>query len=136
MRGPCPPYILAMTAEQAFATFVIRALEPARAARFAGLVGSDRGRRRLLRSLDHDFERALRPVANGGPVDRTAACHAYHVSVGFGAAFGSVAEAIARLGGTDGWLVILADGSAGIYRPEGRWDRAVEMVPSLTPPRA
>ena len=117
-----------MNAIAAFSTFAARALSPAKAARYSGLAANAKGQRKLLGSLDHDFERAIRPAARRGTVNRSAHCYAFHSSVGFGAEFSSVAEAYSRLADTDGWLIVVSDGSGGIYRPEARWDAAVEIA--------
>jgi len=117
-----------MSAVQAFSAFVSLALTPARATRYSGLANRPKGQKRVLDSLYHDFERAIRPDAKRRAVDRRARCYAYHSSLGFGAEFPSVAEAYSKLGSDDGWLIIVSDGSAGIYRPESRWDAAVEIA--------
>ena len=117
-----------MSAVEAFSTFAARALSPARAARYSGLAASAKGQRKLLGSLGHDFERAIRPDAQRGIVNRDAHCYAFHSSVGFGAEFPSVAEAYSRLSDADGWLIVVSDGSGGIYRPESRWDATIEIT--------
>lgn len=117
-----------MTAFEAFSAFVFRALSPVKAARYSGLAATAKGQRKLLGTLDHDFERAIRPDARRGVVIRNARCYAFHTSVGFGAEVRSVAEAYERLSGVDGWLIVLSDGSGGIYRPESHWDAAIEIV--------
>lgn len=61
-------------------------------------------------------------------VDRKASCYAYHDSAGFGMEFRSVADAYTHLSAVDGWLIVVNDGSAGIYRPESRWDATVEIA--------
>lgn len=119
---------LRMNAISAFSAFLGHALAPARAARYSGLAGTPKGQRKLLDSLNHDFDRAIRPNSRRGRVDRRAPCYAYHSSVGFGAEFSAVAEACDHLSGSDGWLIVLSDGSGGIYRPEARWDAEVEIV--------
>jgi hypothetical protein len=117
-----------MDACQAFSTFVRRALTPARAERLSVLAGSANGQHKLLGTLDHDFERAIRADARRRRVDRKAPCYAYHQSLGFGVGFPSVAAAYDHLGAVDGWLIIVSDGSAGIYRPESRWNETVEIA--------
>ena len=117
-----------LDATQAFAIFVQHALTPARMARFSALAVNAKVQRKLLGALDHDFEKALSPVAKRGIVDRNAGCYAYHSSVGFGAEFSSVADAFARLQADDGWLIIVLDGLSGIYRPEANWNATIEIV--------
>lgn len=57
------------------------------------------------------------------PVDGTGhPCFVFHESLGFGVEFASVREAYDKLSLEDGWLILLRDGSAGIHRPEARWD--------------
>ena len=46
----------------------------------------------------------------------------FHEPLGFGVEFASVREAYDELSVGDGWLILLCDGSAGIHRPEARWD--------------
>jgi len=89
---------------------------------------NDKGQRKVLASLYHDFERSIRADVRKPSVNRAAPCYAYHASVGFGAPFPSVVDAFERLGALDGWLIVLSDGSAGIYRPEDRWDATIEVV--------
>jgi len=116
-----------MNAIEAFSAFIPRALTPTRADRYSRLANNPRGQRKLLGNLDHDFERSIRPDVQYRFVNRSLRCFAYHSSVGFGAEFPSVDEAYDRLSIVDGWLIVLADGSGGIYRPEARWDAEVEI---------
>ena len=78
--------------------------------------------------LDHDFERAIHPRIKRGVVNRKMRCYAFHSSTGFGEEFPSVANAYDRLSDSDGWLIVVSDGSAGIYRPEAHWDAEVEII--------
>jgi len=128
-RRDLTPYNARVVAARAFSAFVSRVLSPAKADRYSGLVASKKGQTKLLSSLDHDFAKAIRPAVRRGTIDRTRECYAFHPSVGFGTAFPSVAEAYRRLTGIDGgWLIVLVDGSAGIYRREARWDSELEIV--------
>ena len=68
-----------MDADQAISTFVRHALPAGRAGRYAAQSGTVKGRAKLLRCLDHVFERAIRPAAVRGTVDRAAPCYAFHV---------------------------------------------------------
>lgn len=89
------------------------------------LASSKKGQRRALDGLCHDFEPAVRDAAVctkdysrlwGKP------CYAFHPRVGFGGEFSTVRDANDELALDDGWLIVLQDGSAGIHRPEARWD--------------
>src|ERR1700683_2281570 len=108
-----------MDPQEALVAFVSRVLVPAKARRMAALVATEKGRSRILNSLDHDFERAIRPGAVR-PVGRSVAsqrpCYVFHQSIGFGHAFASVREAYARLSNEEGWLIVFQDASAGIFR--------------------
>jgi hypothetical protein len=117
-----------MGSNEAFTAFINCALSPAKAKRYSTLAVNAKGQRELLKCLDHDLERAIRLNARRGIVDRETRCYAYHTSVGFGGEFPSVADAYGRLSTTDGWLIVVSDGSDGIYRPEARWDAEVEIV--------
>ena len=109
-------------------TFASLALVPARAERFFCLASSEKGRRKLLAALDHDLERAIRPTRNRTDcIDRRSPCYAFHSSTGFGKRFASVADAYSDLSLMGGWLIVLTDGSAGIYRPEAHWDAEREI---------
>jgi hypothetical protein len=114
-----------MDAQQAFAKFVNRALLKEKAERFVTLSESKKGQQKILDSLCHQFESAIRPSeirrknyekfwSNG--------CYVFHSSLGFGVEFSSVREAYDKLSIEDSWLILLQDASAGIYRPEGKWD--------------
>jgi hypothetical protein len=122
------PFLFGMDAAQAFSAFVTRALTPQRASRYSGLTRTEKNRKALLGYLDHDFERSIRPNVKRGIVDRKAQCFAYHSSVGFGMQFPSVADAYKRLDSDDSWLIVVSDGSTGIYRPEAHWDAEIEIV--------
>lgn len=114
-----------MTAEEAFALFVTRVLLPHKARRFATLVSRTKGQRKILDGLCHEFEPAIRPQAVR-PKDYkhiwSRPCFAFHPSLEFGAAFPSVRDAYEQLSVDDSWLILLQDGTAGIHRPEARWD--------------
>lgn len=49
-------------------------------------------------------------------------CYAFHPRVGFGAVYSTVREAYDELALDDSCLILLQDASAGIHRPEARWD--------------
>jgi hypothetical protein len=46
----------------------------------------------------------------------------FYSPLGFGVEFASVREAYEKLSIEDSWFIILHDASAGIHRPEARWD--------------
>jgi hypothetical protein len=114
-----------MNATEAFSAFVTRALVPAKARRFAVLALSKKGQRKAINGLCHEFEPALRDVAIRTK-DYTRLwekpCYAFHSRVGFGAEFSTVRQAYDELSMDDSWLIVLQDASAGIHRPESRWD--------------
>lgn len=114
-----------MTARQAFECFVRRVLLPAKAERYASLIGKRKGEDRILASLDHEFEPAIQEN-----VIRTSdyknvwnkPCFIFHRSCDFGAAAQTVREALDQLAMDEGWLILLTDDSSAIFRPESRWN--------------
>ena len=115
-----------MDAPQAFTHFVQRCLSSEKARRFTELCTTTKGRRKILAGLYHEFESAVRSdaVLPGG-YDKfwDSSCFVFHEPLGFGSEFASVREAYDQLSVEDGWLILLRDASAGIYRPEApRWD--------------
>jgi hypothetical protein len=114
-----------MNATEAFVAFVMRALIPAKARRFAVLAPSKKGQLKILNGLCHDFEPAIREAAVR-PKDYSRfwekPCYAFHARLGFGAEFLTVRNAYDELALDDSWLIVLQNGSAGIHRPEARWD--------------
>jgi hypothetical protein len=114
-----------MDAQQAFAHFVQRFLIPEKARRFSELCASKKGQQKILASLHHEFEPAVRSgVARRGGYDNLwgSPCFAFHEPLGFGVEVASVREAYDQLSVEDGWLILIRDGSAGIHRPEAKWD--------------
>ena len=114
-----------MDAQQAFTQFVQRCLSPEKARRFTELCASKKGQRKVLAGLYHEFEPAIR----SGAVRRvgydslwSSSCFVFHQPLGFGVEFASVREAYDQLSVEDGWLILLRDASAGIHRPEARWN--------------
>jgi hypothetical protein len=114
-----------MDATEAFVAFVKRILIPAKASRFTELTSSKKCQRKILDALSHEFERAVREAASRKR-DYSKLwempCFAFHPRVGFGAEFSNVRVAYDELTLDDGWLILLRDGSAGIFRPEAAWD--------------
>jgi hypothetical protein len=114
-----------MDAQQAFTHFVQRCLTPEKARRFSELCANKKGQRKILAGLYHEFEPAVRSGAlqRGGYGSLwSSRCFVFHESLGFGVEVASVREAYDQLSVEDGWLILLRDGSAGIHRPEARWD--------------
>ncbi|MFN0058055.1 MAG: hypothetical protein ACKVX7_06325 [Planctomycetota bacterium] len=114
-----------MDAQQAFTHFVQRCLSPERAERFSKLAATKKGQQKVLASLYHKFEPAVRAESvRRGSYDSlwSSLCFVFHQPLGFGVEFASVREAYDQLSLKDGWLILLRDASAGIHRPEAKWD--------------
>jgi hypothetical protein len=114
-----------MDPQQAFSNFVQKVIVPEKAERYAALATSKKGHRKIIENLCHHFESSIRVnVICRGDYDRIWAlpCYVFSSSCDFGAEFSSVREAYDQLSVEDSWLILLRDGSAGIYRPEDRWD--------------
>ena len=112
-------------AQQAFVKFVKRTVTPEKARRFAALAETKNGQRKLLDALSHEFESAI--VAQAAPPSADDAiwqqpCYVFRERTGFGVDAASMREAYDELSTRDSWLIILCDSSAGIHRPEDRWD--------------
>ena len=114
-----------MDAQQAFAIFVKKVLLPEQAERFTSFSANPKGQRKILDGLCHRFERAIRSgtvqSSNYGALWEKP-CFVFYGPLGFGVEFGSVSDAYDKLSTEGGWLVLLHDASAGIYRPETKWD--------------
>lgn len=114
-----------MNASDAFVAFVKRVLVPVKAQRFVNLVPTPKGQQKILHGLCHDFETAIRENAI---CDRDYCkfwdkpCFAFHSKLGFGAAYSKLTDAYNELSRDDSWLIVMQDGTAGIHRPESRWD--------------
>lgn len=114
-----------MNASEAFATFVTRVLVPGKAQRFSTLALTTKGQTKILDALCHEFESSLRDtIVHRHDFSQLwrQPCFAFHAKIGFGVEFPAVRVAYEELSLDDGWLIILHDGSAGVYRPESRWD--------------
>ena len=114
-----------MDAPSAFTAFVQRALEPEKARRFAALAETAKGQQKILAALSHEFEPAISPaVVQPRSYDAiwSRPCYVFEEHMGFGVEASSVRDAYDRLSIKDSWLIILCDASAGIHRPEARWD--------------
>lgn len=114
-----------MSADEAFISFARNVLVLEKARRYEALIATPRGRKKFLGCLYHDFDDAILPACERGN-DYMAilgfACFVFFEPEGFGAAFASVENAYNKLSDRDGWLILTDDGSAGVYRPENRWD--------------
>ena len=114
-----------MNAIEAFVTFANRVLVREKSARFAAIASTTKGQRRILNALCHEFESAIREdIARRSDRSqwRHVPCYVFHSSLDFGTVFSTVDEAYDKLSLDDGWLIVLQDGSMGLYRPEARWD--------------
>jgi hypothetical protein len=114
-----------MDAQQAFTHFVSRVLVQQKAERFTSLAATRKGQRKILDGLCHDFEPAIRPTAvrcNDYDAIMSRPCFVFYEPMGFGVEFSAVREAYDKLSVADSWLILLTDASAGIHRPEARWD--------------
>jgi len=120
-----------MDAQHTFAHFVSRVLVREKAARLTSLSATKKGQRKILDGLCHEFEPAILPSAvrrmeYDAILDRP--CFVFHAPIGFGVEFPAVRDAYEKLSVEDSWLILLADASAGIHRPEGRWDNEKLIV--------
>jgi hypothetical protein len=114
-----------MSALEAFVKFVNHALSQEKAERFIALSETKNGQRKILDGLNHQFESAILPGAirqNNYDKFWKIPCYVFYSPLGFGVEFNSVREAYNQLSISDGWLILLQDASAGIHRPEARWD--------------
>ena len=114
-----------MDAQETFTHFVQKTLSSEKAERFTALASSKKGQRKILESLYHQFEPTIRAEVNRrGGYDRlwSRPCYVFHQPLGFGVEFASVRDAYDQLSVEDGWLILLHDATAGIHRPEARWD--------------
>jgi hypothetical protein len=114
----------AMNADEALMQLLQRCLPPARVRRYATLGPTTKGRRKILASLHHDLHALRLEAVHSGTYGALwdQPCYVFASGLEFGTLFSSVTEAYDRLALRDDWLIVLADASHGIYRPEGRWD--------------
>ena len=114
-----------MDGQQAFTNFVQKTLSQEKAERFTALAASKKGQKKILESFYHQFEPAIRTDAirvSGRERIWDSPCYVFHQPLGFGMEFNSVGEAYNQLSIDDGWLILVRDASAGIFRPEAKWD--------------
>ena len=122
--------VRSMEAREAFIRFVSAVLVKEKAERFGTLATTTKGQRKIMIALCHEIEPAVRPSA----VRRAAydpvleePCFVFFESIGFGVPLPTVREAYEKISVYD-WLIVLRDASAGIYRPESRWDDETLLV--------
>lgn len=120
-----------MDAQQTFAHFVSRVLVQEKAERFTSLSATKKGQRKILDGLCHEFAPAVLPAAvrrkdYGALLDRP--CFVFYSPMGFGVEFDTFRDAYEKLSVEDSWLILLTDASAGVHRPEGRWDDETLIV--------
>jgi hypothetical protein len=114
-----------MDAQQTFTNFVQKTLSLEKAERFTALATSKKGQQKILESFYHQFESAIRVDrirTSGRERIWNSPCYVFYKPLGFGIEFKSVSEAYDQLSIEDGWLIVVFDASAGIHRPEARWD--------------
>jgi len=114
-----------MTATEALSTLVQATLESSKARRFVALATSKKRQSKLLDSLAHHFESAVKPetvVAQVPSKIRQSPCYVFHYRRGYGVQFPTFDDAYDDLSTDDSWLIVSADGSVGMHRPESRWD--------------
>jgi hypothetical protein len=114
-----------MNAQQTLSHFVSRVLVREKADRFRSLAATKKGQQKILDGLCHEFAPAILPATvrrmdYGAFLGRP--CFVYFSPMGFGIEFCTFREAYEELSLEDSWLIILIDASAGVHRPEGRWD--------------
>jgi hypothetical protein len=118
-----------MVAVDVLSRFLRGAVETEKARRYTILVGTKKGQEKFLAVLCHEFERVIRPnrVVKKWSHDKVSArpCYVFSPPTDFGTLFATVGEAYESLATTDSWLIVTADGTTGIHRPEGRWDKEV-----------
>jgi hypothetical protein len=120
-----------MDAQQSFRLFVERCLSPEKARRFSELAATKKGQRKILDGLCHEFAPAVLPATvrqqdYSALLDRP--CFVFYSPMGFGVEFGTFRDAYEKLSVEDSWLILLSDASAGVHRPEGRWDDETLIV--------
>ena len=53
---------------------------------------------------------------------RKSPCYVFHHRRGYGVKYPTFDAAYEELSIDDSWLIVMADGSMGVHRPESRWD--------------
>jgi hypothetical protein len=114
-----------MNAQEAFIYFIKKALSSGKAERLTELAGTRKGQQKILNALCHQFKGAIREGVtrrNNYEALWDRQCYVFHETIGFGMEFPTIRDAYDKLSLLDSWLILLGDGSAGIYRPEAKWD--------------
>lgn len=120
-----------MDAREAFSIFTGRVLERANATRLAALLGTLKGERRILERLHNDFAAALQShvtICNDYSAVWDVPCYIFCLGTPFGESAKTVKKAYDALALREGWLILLQDGSAAIFRPENHWDREMLII--------
>jgi hypothetical protein len=113
-----------MTPLEALSHLLRRVLVPRAAERFITIAATKKGQGKFIDALSHKFEEAIRPdVARTNAYERiwTRPCFVFTSPKDFGMACDTVGAAHDDLTSRDSWLIVVADGSAGIFRPEDNW---------------
>src|SRR5262245_59795540 len=103
-----------MTPSDAFAAFDKRVRVPAKSTRLAALVGTKKGQPKILNSICHEFDPAVRPTAlrerdYSNLWERP--CFVFYSPLGFGVEFTKLRDAYEQLSINDSWLIVLQDAS-------------------------
>jgi hypothetical protein len=117
-----------MTPIEAFAKFITSVCVPEKRGRYVALANSQKGQAKILNYLCHEFESTIRKDCVKQPSYESIQdnpCLIFERSKGFGVQRNSFREAHDELSSIDSWLIVLEDGSAGSYRPEGKFDSEI-----------
>ena len=113
---------------EALANFLQAIVQKHRRDRYAGYLGTEKGRRKLLAALDHDLERDIetKKIAKSlSEKEWTQPALLLSSSGIFGQEYSSVRGACNEAPWEGGWLVVGGAGKFGVYRPEGKSDDEV-----------
>lgn len=119
-------------AREIFVQFVKKALDRRSQELYIVRSNSRKGQAKILTMICHEFDEAV--LANAWSKDNydkvwDKPCFVFSEGYGFGVPFSTVREAYDDLGLQDGWLILLADASAGIFNPHDRTDSESLIVP-------
>jgi hypothetical protein len=93
--------------------------------RYAGYLTTEKGKKKWLAALDHDFERAIDPrkVVKTLSEEEWSSAAVFFSSAGdFQVAYESTRKAYDNAPWEGGWLIVGSTGKFGVYRPEGGAD--------------
>jgi hypothetical protein len=121
-----------MAPEDALLCLISGAIAQPKARRYIALMGSKKGQIKFLASLHHELDQVIK----SGHSFKSRAhenllqlpCFVFAPPKSFGVAYDHFCDAYRSLEITDSWLIVLADGSVGVYRPEARWDDELRIV--------